>query len=126
MVFLPARDAPERPAVGSGHSAFRSCFVQGPGGILDANVIQGALMPRTALSRFAAILALVVVLPAASWAAVSRDEAATLAQHIVPGRVLAVERGVHVDNSVVWRVRLVTATGELRVLVIDAETGRSR
>jgi hypothetical protein len=111
---------------GQGPHAFRSCFVQGPGGILDANVIEGAPMPRTALSRLAVLLALVLLLPAASWAAVSRDEAASLAQHIVPGRVLAVERGVHVDNSLVWRVRLLTATGELRVLVIDAETGRSR
>jgi uncharacterized membrane protein YkoI len=82
-------------------------------------------MPRIALSRLAVLLGLVLVLPGA-WAAVGRDEAATLAQHIAPGRVLAVERGVHVDNSVVWRVRIVTATGELRVLVIDAETGRSR
>ena len=82
-------------------------------------------MPRTVLTRLAALLALGVMLPSA-WAAVSRDEAASLAQHIVPGRVLAVERGVHVDNSLVWRVRVLSATGELRVLVIDAETGRSR
>lgn len=82
-------------------------------------------MPRTVLTRLAAVLALAVVLSPA-WAAVSRDEAASLAQHIVPGRVLAVERGVHVDNSLVWRVRVLSATGELRVLVIDAETGKSR
>lgn len=82
-------------------------------------------MPRIALSRIAAVAAFVLLLPAA-WAGVDRDQAAALAQHIVPGQVLAVERGVHVDNSLVWRVRIVTATGELRVLVIDAETGRSR
>lgn len=82
-------------------------------------------MPRISLSRLAALLALVLLLPAA-WAGVSRDEAASLAQHIVPGRVLAVEQGVHVDNSLVWRVRVVTPAGELRVLVIDAATGRSR
>ena len=93
--------------------------------MLDANVIEGTLMPRITLSRLAVLVGLVLLLPAA-WAGVGRDEAASLAQHIVPGRVLAVERGVHVDNSVVWRVRLVTASGELRVLVIDAETGRSR
>ena len=82
-------------------------------------------MPRIPLSRLAVLLGLVFLLPGA-WAAVSRDEAASLAQHIVPGRVLAVERGVHVDNSLVWRVRLLTAAGELRVLVIDAATGRQR
>jgi hypothetical protein len=110
---------------GPGLCAFRSCFVQVLAGILDANVIQGVLMPRNVLSRLAAVLALAVVLPSA-WAAVSRDEAATLAQHMVPGRVLAVERGVHVDNSVVWRVRVLSTTGELRVVVLDAETGRAR
>ena len=82
-------------------------------------------MPRIALSRLAVLIGLVLLLPTA-WAGVSRDEAASLAQHMVPGRVLAVERGVHVDNNVVWRVRVVTAAGELRLLVIDAETGRSR
>src|SRR3954464_6064203 len=109
----------------TGLIAFRSWIVQGARGMLDANVIEGTLMPRITLSRLAVLLGLVLLLPAA-WAGVGRDEAASLAQHIVPGRVLAVERGVHVDNSVVWRVRLVTASGELRVLVIDAETGRSR
>lgn len=82
-------------------------------------------MPRIALSRPAVLLALAFLLPAAE-AAVDRDQAAALAQHMAPGRVLAVERGVHVDNSLVWRVRMLTASGELRVLVIDAETGRSR
>jgi len=82
-------------------------------------------MPRLAFSRLAVLLGFVLLLPAA-WAGVSRDEAATLAQHMVPGRVLAVEQGVHVDNSVVWRVRIVTASGELRVLVLDAQTGRAR
>ena len=82
-------------------------------------------MPRISLSRPAVLLGFAALLPAA-WAGVDRDQAATIAQHIVPGRVLAVERGVHVDNSLVWRVRMVTASGELRVLVIDAETGRSR
>lgn len=82
-------------------------------------------MPRNTLSRLAAVLALAAVLSPA-WAAVSRDQAAALAQHMVPGRVLAVERGVHVDNSLVWRVRVLSNTGELRVLVIDAETGRAR
>ena len=37
----------------------------------------------------------------------------------------AAER-VHVDNSLVWRVRLVTASGEIRLIVIDEATGRVR
>ncbi|HSV79458.1 MAG TPA: hypothetical protein VLK85_09670, partial [Ramlibacter sp.] len=65
------------------------------------------------------------LLPAA-WAGVGRDEAVSLAQRMAPGRVLAVEHGVHVDNSLVWRVKMLTPAGELRLVVIDTETGRSR
>lgn len=82
-------------------------------------------MQRLVRSCLAAFLALGILVPAA-WAAVSRDEAAALAQRAAPGRVLAVEQGVHVDNKPVWRVRIVTNSGELRVIVIDADTGRSR
>jgi hypothetical protein len=37
-----------------------------------------------------------------------------------------VERGVHVDASVVWHVKVLTASGEVRLVVIDAQTGRAR
>lgn len=81
-------------------------------------------MPR--LARFAAaFLALGVLLPAA-WAGVSREDATALAQRAVPGRVLAVEHGVDIENKVIWRVRMLTSTGELRVVLIDAATGRAR
>jgi drug/metabolite transporter superfamily protein YnfA len=82
-------------------------------------------MPRFARSSLALVLALGFLLPAA-WAGVGREEAASLAQRMAPGRVLAVEHGVHVDNSLVWRVKVLTAAGELRLVVIDTETGRSR
>jgi hypothetical protein len=82
-------------------------------------------MPRFARSSVALFLALGFLLPAA-WAAVGRDEAASLAHRMAPGRVLAVEQGVHVDSSLVWRVKVLTPAGELRLVVIDAETGRSR
>lgn len=82
-------------------------------------------MPRIAVSSLAFLLALVFLLPAA-WASVSREEAASLAQRKAPGRVLKVERGLHVDNSVVWRIQVLTAAGEVRLVVIDAETGRLR
>jgi uncharacterized membrane protein YkoI len=82
-------------------------------------------MPRIALSSVVLLLGLVFHMPAA-WAAVDRDQAASLAQRAAPGRVLAVERGQHVDNTVVWRVKVLTAQGEVRSIVIDAETGRFR
>lgn len=81
-------------------------------------------MPRLAPSSVALLLAL-FLLPAA-WAGIDREEAASLAQRTAPGRVLAVEHGVHVDNSLVWRIKVLTPAGEIRVVVIDAATGRSR
>jgi uncharacterized membrane protein YkoI len=82
-------------------------------------------MPRYTASIAAVVLGLGALLPAA-WAAVGRDEAVSLAQRKEPGRVLAVERSLYLDNSVVWRVRVLTANGEVRLVVVDAETGRLR
>jgi uncharacterized membrane protein YkoI len=82
-------------------------------------------MTRLARTILAVLLGLGAVLPAA-WAAVGRDEAASIAQRAAPGRVLAVEQGVHVDNTLVWRVKVLTPAGEVRQVVIDAASGRSR
>lgn len=82
-------------------------------------------MPHLVRSSLAVLLGLLFLLPAA-WAAVDRGEAAAVAQRKVPGRVLAVERGVHVDASIVWRVQVLTPAGQVRLVVIDAETGRLR
>jgi len=82
-------------------------------------------MRRFAITTAALLLGFAALLPAA-WAAVDRTEAASLAQRKEPGRVLAVERGLHVDNSIVWRVQVLTAGGEVRLVVIDAQTGRLR
>ena len=82
-------------------------------------------MTRIARPAIALVLGLGLLLPAA-WAEISRDQAIAVAQGVAPGRLLAVEHGVHVDNKIVWRVRLATAAGELRLVVIDAETGRVR
>ena len=82
------------------------------------------------MSRITASLATLflgtAVLLAPAWAAVGREEAASLALRKTPGRVLAVERGLHMDNSVIWRIQVLTAAGEVRLVVVDAETGRIR
>ncbi|MBL0425230.1 PepSY domain-containing protein [Ramlibacter alkalitolerans] len=77
------------------------------------------------MASAALLLCLSLLLPPA-WAAVSREEAASIAQRIAPGRVLDVERGLHVDNRIVWRIKVLTSAGEVRVVVLDAETGRAR
>ena len=81
-------------------------------------------MTRTVLSSIALVLGLAFLLPA--WAAVDRDQAVSLAQRATPGRVLAVEHGLHVDNTLVWRIKVLTAQGEIRNIVVDAGTGRLR
>lgn len=54
---------------------------------------------------------------------VGRDEAAAVAQRVASGRVLAVERA-EVDRRPVWRVKILSAKGEVRVVIVDAASGR--
>jgi hypothetical protein len=63
-------------------------------------------------------LVLAAALPA--FADVSRDDAAAAAQKLAAGRVLSVER-----VGATWRVKIVTAQGEVKVVLIDAATGRA-
>lgn len=60
---------------------------------------------------------------AAAWAEASRDEAAAVAQRAAGGRVLAVEKAQS-SNRPVWRVKVLTPSGEVRVVLIDAASGR--
>lgn len=72
-------------------------------------------------ARLLCTLLLAAALPAL--AAVSRDDAAALAQRETGGRVLAVER-TDAGGRPAWRVKVVTPGGEVRVILIDAATGR--
>ena len=69
----------------------------------------------------ACALALMLALPA--WADVSRDQAAAAAQRQTGGRVLSVDKAESGRRSV-WRVKVVTPKGEVRVVFIDAGNGR--
>lgn len=69
------------------------------------------------------LIALLIVLAAPAWADVGRDEAAAVAQRVASGRVLAVEK-TEADRRPAWRVKVLTAQGEVRVIVIDAASGR--
>jgi hypothetical protein len=60
-----------------------------------------------------------------AWAQVSRDDAAAAALRFSGGRVLAVERGVDRDNRPVWRVKVLTGSGDLKVVLVDPATGRA-
>jgi len=70
------------------------------------------------------LCAALVVLAAPAWADVGRDGAAAAAQRVSGnGRVLAVDRA-DAGGRAVWRVKVVTAQGEVRVIMIDAASGR--
>lgn len=67
--------------------------------------------------------ALLIVVAAPAWADIGRDEAAAAAQRVSAGRVLSVEK-VESERRPVWRVKILTAQGEVRVILIDAVSGR--
>lgn len=60
-----------------------------------------------------------------AWADLSRDDAAAVAQRASGGRVLAVEKS-GVSGQPVWRVKVVTPAGEVRVIQVDVATGQLR
>ena len=60
-----------------------------------------------------------------AWANLSRDDAAALAQRASGGRVLSVDKSES-SSQPVWRVKVVTAAGEVRVIQVDVATGQVR
>jgi uncharacterized membrane protein YkoI len=70
------------------------------------------------------LLALLIVSSAPVWADVGRDQAAAIARQQVDGRVLSVDR-VDSGRSGAWRVKILTARGEVKVIFVDAATGRA-
>ena len=93
---------------------------------MKGNLMRHGDATRHRAFTWGALLAALLFLLPPAWAAVDREQAGAIAQRQAPGRVLAVERGLHVDERIVWRVRMLTAAGEVRLVVIDAETGRVR
>lgn len=69
------------------------------------------------------LLSVLLMTLAPAWADVSRDAAATAAQQASGGRVLAVDKAER-DNRPVWRVKVLTPSGEVKVILIDAASGR--
>ena len=60
-----------------------------------------------------------------AWADLSRDDAAAVAQRATSGRVLSVEKSES-SSQPVWRVKVVTTAGEVRVIQVDVATGQVR
>lgn len=70
-------------------------------------------------------LLLLVLLFAAPVMAMDRDEAAARVQQQTGGRVLAVERAEQ-GGRPVYRVKVLTPSGDVRIVVVDAGGGRGR
>ena len=68
--------------------------------------------------------ALLMAMALPVWADVSRDDASTVAQQVSGGRVLAVEKTER-EGRPVWRVKVLTPQGEVKVILIDAVSGRT-
>ena len=79
---------------------------------------------RTVKALLKLLCALLIVLAAPAWADISRDEAAAAAQRVSSGRVLSVEK-TESERRPVWRVKVLTDKGEVRVILIDAGSGRA-
>lgn len=71
----------------------------------------------------ALLCSVLMVLAVPAWADTSRDDAAAIAQRVTGARVLSVERTERGGHAV-WRVKLVTPQGEVRVILIDVASGR--
>ena len=65
-----------------------------------------------------------MVLGTPAWADVSRDEAAAVAQRMSGGRVLSVDT-TQSGGRPAWRVKVVTAQGEVRVVLVDVASGKA-
>jgi uncharacterized membrane protein YkoI len=75
-------------------------------------------------SLFALTSVILMTLTLPVWADVSRDDAASVAQKASGGRVLAVEKSEHEGRSV-WRVKVLTPKGEVKLILIDVASGRT-
>lgn len=78
---------------------------------------------HTMKNLFKPLFALLIVLATPAWADISRDQAVVAAQRVASGRVLSADR-TEADRRAVWRVKLLSAQGEVRVILIDAASGR--
>lgn len=76
-------------------------------------------------SALAWLACLALLAPMTTYAKASRDDAASAAQRATGGgRVLSVEKTDR-DGHQVWRVKVVTAQGEVRIVLVDVESGKA-
>ena len=72
---------------------------------------------------FPPLLVLLLLMSAAVHADIGRNQAVSIAQSVYPGRVLAVKQ-VEQNNVPVYRVKTLSAGGDVHIVVIDADSGK--
>jgi len=78
------------------------------------------------MNAFAKLLcAVLLAVSSLAWADLSREDAATVAQRASGARVLSVDKAES-SGQPVWRVKVVTPAGEVRVIQVDVATGQVR
>lgn len=61
--------------------------------------------------------------PVAEQRSISESQAASAAQHAVPGKVLGVQR-VKTGDQVIFKVKILTDDGRVRIVTVDGASGR--
>ena len=64
-----------------------------------------------------------LLMSAAVQADIGKNQAVSIAQSVYPGRVLAVKL-VQENNASVYRVKTLSASGDVHIIVIDADSGK--
>ena len=78
------------------------------------------------MNTFAKLLCATLLLASnLAWADLSRDDAAAVAQRASGGRVLSAEKSES-SGQPVWRIKVVTPAGEVRVIQVDVVSGQTR
>jgi len=80
-------------------------------------------MPYPSKLRSLLVAVLLAATPLAH--AIDRDQAAARVQKQTGGRVLSVDSAER-DGKKVFRVKVLTRGGEVRIVIVDAKTGRIR
>ena len=69
------------------------------------------------------LLVFLLLMSAAVQADIGKKQAVSIAQGVYPGRVLAVKL-VQENNVSVYRVKTLSAGGDVHIIVIDADSGK--
>ena len=69
------------------------------------------------------LLVFLLLVSATVQADIGKKQAVSIAQSVYPGRVLAVKL-VQENNASVYRVKTLSASGDVHIIVIDADSGK--